>query len=85
MPIVVPLAVITVTSRCLFLTFRIKGCFLNFSLITQNLKWDLCMGFLDSNLYEEDPSIIKALIRTNQGYINQLLIGWKRYPTVYTD
>ena len=19
------------------------------------------------------------------GYINQLLIGWKRYPTVYTD
>ena len=27
----------------------------------------------------------KADQKADTGFINQLLIGWKRYPTVYTD
>ena len=42
----------------------------------------LTVGTVGSNLVNHTAD---TQSRISKGYINQLLIGWKRYPTVVTD
>ena len=56
-----------------------KGCFT----IEQLYQWTFVTCICSIGIFRQTDLSQEAIRLT--GYINQLLIGWKRYPTVVTD
>ena len=51
--------------------------------------YDFCsianVNMIFNGAYSVSSRAVNRIALNNRGYINQLLIDWKRYPTVVTD